>query len=202
MPKIEFERFGDSAPYKWHVIIDGERRAMFFPSIGRGYYIYTLDMEMLRRDYSPMMAETKAEFEATVLLALELQLIPDAAGYERRKAERKAKFQSKIVAWKAAKLRERYADLGPELHNALKKATEIAEEARQEWDAAPQGMRAGKLLIALGGFLIGYRGDIDLIHRALARADEPPPEPDADTLEDFRYEIIREGKGYDEEMLP
>ncbi len=56
------------------------------------------------------------------------------------------------------------------LIGALEHAVDVAEEARKEWDAAPQGMRAGKLLIALGGNLPGYRADIDAIHSALARA--------------------------------
>lgn len=53
---------------------------------------------------------------------------------------------------------------------ALQRAVMVAEEARQEWDAAPSGMRAGKLLIALSGELPGYRADIDEIHEALAAA--------------------------------
>jgi hypothetical protein len=58
-----------------------------------------------------------------------------------------------------------------ELRAALQWAIKIAEEARQEWDAAPSGMRAGKLLIALSGNLKGYRTDIDAIHETLARKD-------------------------------
>lgn len=53
---------------------------------------------------------------------------------------------------------------------ALESAIRIADEARDEWDAAPSGMKAGKLLIALSGNLPGYRADIDAIHAALARA--------------------------------
>jgi hypothetical protein len=34
-------------------------------------------------------------------------------------------------------------------------------------------MRAGKLLIALGGNCKGYRADIDAIHVALAKAETP-----------------------------
>lgn len=64
------------------------------------------------------------------------------------------------------------------LREALKHAVEIAEEAREEWDAAPSGMRAGKLLIALGGNCPGYRSDIDAIHAALS---EPSPSNSEDT---------------------
>lgn len=55
---------------------------------------------------------------------------------------------------------------------ALERAIMIAGEARREWDEAPSGMRAGKLLIALSGELPGYRADIDEIHTALAAAIE------------------------------
>lgn len=54
------------------------------------------------------------------------------------------------------------------LRAALRTAVMIAEEARAEWDRAPEGMKAGKLLIALSGNLPGYRRDIDSIHEALA----------------------------------
>lgn len=61
-----------------------------------------------------------------------------------------------------------------ELLAALRAAVRIAEEARREWDAAPNGMRAGKLLIALGGGCKGYRADIDAIHAAIAKAEGRP----------------------------
>lgn len=58
-----------------------------------------------------------------------------------------------------------------ELEGALQLASdtitatiEVAEQARQEWDAAPQGMKAGKLLIALCDPSMRYRLDITLIH--------------------------------------
>lgn len=57
---------------------------------------------------------------------------------------------------------------------ALATAKRVAEEARQEWDAAPEGMKAGKLLIALSGCLPGYRADIDQMHAALAALDALP----------------------------
>ena len=57
------------------------------------------------------------------------------------------------------------------LLRALKTAVSIAELARQEWDAAPDGMRAGKLLIALSGHCPGYRADIDAIHAVIADAE-------------------------------
>lgn len=54
------------------------------------------------------------------------------------------------------------------LRGALASAIRVADEARDEWDAAPEGMKAGKLLIALSGHLPKYRADIDAIHAALA----------------------------------
>jgi hypothetical protein len=59
-----------------------------------------------------------------------------------------------------------------ELLAALKAAVKIADEARDEWDAAPAGMRAGKILIALSGRLKRYRADIDAIHAAIAKAEQ------------------------------
>lgn len=58
-----------------------------------------------------------------------------------------------------------------ELLTALKTAVKVAGEAADEWDKAPEGMKAGKLLIALSGGLPGYRRDIDAIHAALAKMD-------------------------------
>jgi hypothetical protein len=55
-----------------------------------------------------------------------------------------------------------------QLRAALKKAIKVADEARDEWDKAPSGMRAGKILIALSGNCPGYRKDIDEIHAAIA----------------------------------
>ncbi len=57
------------------------------------------------------------------------------------------------------------------LTKALRHAIEVAEEARVEWDEAPSGMRAGKLLIALTGGIPIYRADITEIHDVLARAE-------------------------------
>ncbi len=59
------------------------------------------------------------------------------------------------------------------LRNLLRIAVKVADEAREVWDNAPSGMKAGKLLIALSGKLPGYRFDIDEIHTALITA--PPP---------------------------
>jgi hypothetical protein len=56
------------------------------------------------------------------------------------------------------------------LRSALDQAVEVAGEAADEWDAAPDGMKAGKLLVALAGRLKGYRPDIDQIH-AVAKGD-------------------------------
>lgn len=58
---------------------------------------------------------------------------------------------------------------------ALERAIAIAGEAQQEWDAAPAGMRAGKILMALSGHARGYRSDIDEIHDALATAKRALP---------------------------
>jgi hypothetical protein len=54
------------------------------------------------------------------------------------------------------------------LIEALKAAIRIADEARDEWDEAPSGIRAGKILIALSGGCPGYRADIDQIHEVLS----------------------------------
>lgn len=62
-------------------------------------------------------------------------------------------------------------DSSPDLLNALRSAVLIADEAREEWDKAPSGMRAGKILIALSGGCPGYRADIDAIHAALKKAE-------------------------------
>ena len=61
-----------------------------------------------------------------------------------------------------------------ELVEALIGAIKIAHEARIEWDKAPSGMKAGKLLIALSGNLPGYRADIDKIHAALLSKQQEP----------------------------
>jgi hypothetical protein len=59
-----------------------------------------------------------------------------------------------------------------ELVDALELAVYAAEDARLEWDNAPSGMRAGKILIALAGGCKGYRPDTDRIHAILAKAKE------------------------------
>jgi hypothetical protein len=56
------------------------------------------------------------------------------------------------------------------LVDALNAAVKIADEAAREWDAAPFGMKAGKLLLALAGHVKGYRADITAIHEAIAKA--------------------------------
>lgn len=61
------------------------------------------------------------------------------------------------------------------LEAALRSAIKIAEEAADEWDKAPSGMRAGKILLALAGHVKGYRADITAIHAAL------PPTPESET---------------------
>lgn len=54
-----------------------------------------------------------------------------------------------------------------ELESTLRSAVKIANEAAEEWDKAPSGMRAGKILLALAGHRRGYRPDTDAIHAAL-----------------------------------
>lgn len=63
------------------------------------------------------------------------------------------------------------AELLGEAHAALRAAVRIAERARAEWDAAPSGMKAGKLLIALSGHAPGYLHEIDHLHALLAKLD-------------------------------
>ncbi|CAM5404014.1 hypothetical protein AFEL58S_02080 [Afipia felis] len=62
------------------------------------------------------------------------------------------------------------ADIVNDLLAALETAIRVAEEARQEWDAGPSGMKAGKLLIALSDPTLKYRSDITTMHAALAKA--------------------------------
>jgi hypothetical protein len=50
---------------------------------------------------------------------------------------------------------------------ALRAAIKVAEEAREEWDKAPAGMKAGKLPIALSDRHLRYREDIAAMHAAI-----------------------------------
>lgn len=59
------------------------------------------------------------------------------------------------------------------MRELLVSAVKIADEAAEEWDKAPAGMRAGKILLALAGHRKGYRPDTDAIHAAL----RPTPAP-------------------------
>lgn len=52
-------------------------------------------------------------------------------------------------------------------HAALASAVKLAGEAAEEWDNAPSGMRAGKILLALAGHRPGYRVDADAIQAVL-----------------------------------
>ena len=63
------------------------------------------------------------------------------------------------------------------LEKALETAIRVAGEARIEWDTAPNGMRAGKLLIALSDARVKYRADITEIHATLAAAKSRSPQP-------------------------
>lgn len=53
---------------------------------------------------------------------------------------------------------------------ALKSVPKIAEQARDYWDA-DQDAKVGKILGAVSGHLIGYRADVDAIHKAIARIE-------------------------------
>ena len=57
-----------------------------------------------------------------------------------------------------------------DLVKALETAIRVAGEAREEWDKAPNGMKAGKLLIALSDPSLKYRADITEMHAALSSA--------------------------------
>ena len=92
----------------------------------------------------------------------------DAMRAQRDEGQHVAEEMSADVSELGAKLAAAEARIAG-LREALKHAVEVAEEARKEWDAAPSGMRAGKLLIALGGNCPGYRSDIDAIHAALSQ---------------------------------
>ena len=60
------------------------------------------------------------------------------------------------------------ADIAERMAFALVAALRVAGEAREEWDKAPSGMKAGKLLIALSDPDLKYRADITEIHSALS----------------------------------
>lgn len=70
------------------------------------------------------------------------------------------------------------------IKQALERAIKIAGEAREEWDGAPAGMRAGKIIIALAGDCPGYRRDIDEIHETLAAARRTMPGTHSDPIID------------------
>lgn len=55
---------------------------------------------------------------------------------------------------------------GRRLLAALRLAIKVAGDAQEEWDKAPSGMRAGKILIALAGGCPRYRQDTDEIQAA------------------------------------
>lgn len=68
----------------------------------------------------------------------------------------------------AAVVAEKDAEIA-ELRLALRSAVIVANEAQEEWDKAPEGMRAGKILLALAGHRKGFRQDTDKIHAILAK---------------------------------
>lgn len=59
------------------------------------------------------------------------------------------------------------------LKSGLLRAFAIADEAAREWDAAPEGMRAGKIILALAGHIPGYRADIDSVHQMITGTASP-----------------------------
>lgn len=103
------------------------------------------------------------------------------APHQIRRAQQKYKAEERALKEAAKKLEaeQQVRAAAPFLLDALKAAVRIAEEARKEWDAAPSGMRAGKILIALTGSCPGYRADIDEIHAALRLAEPPELRPDS-----------------------
>ncbi|MDW9528106.1 hypothetical protein RWE87_05100 [Sinorhizobium meliloti] len=56
----------------------------------------------------------------------------------------------------------------PDLLAALKSLGPILEEIHDKWD---EGMRAGKLIVALRDPKLNYRDDITAIHAAIAKAE-------------------------------
>lgn len=88
------------------------------------------------------------------------------AAWKHRRIAYTSRASAAIAVVKAATEAE-----NARLRKALASAIKIAGEARREWDAAPGGMRAGKILIALAGGAKGYRADIDAIHAALSAPD-------------------------------
>lgn len=194
MTKLEFPRRGDKAPYSFAIVIDGVERAEWSPSGGKGYWLHTLDNEGVRNQhYSPWTAETKSEFEAQTLLALETGKIPTPEGYEQRKQMRRDKLAAKVADWKQARMAERFALAGPRMVQALQDAVKIADIAADEWDKEPRdGMKCGKLLLALAGHIPGYRKDTDDIHMVIKEMLQPAPEPNEYTRETFIRDVKQE----------
>ncbi|MDW9880509.1 hypothetical protein GOA90_25320 [Sinorhizobium meliloti] len=67
-------------------------------------------------------------------------------------------------AWANARL----IAAAPDLLAALKSLGPILEEIHDKWD---EGMRAGKLIVALRDPKLNYRADITAIHAAIAKAE-------------------------------
>lgn len=100
-------------------------------------------------------AALKAEIERLAYLNKRLQdVLDNKASYEKLWAEEAEKRE-------AAEARNRA------LVEALRAAIKVAREAHKEWDA-DNDPRVGKLLMALAGYVKGYRADIDGIHAALS----------------------------------
>jgi hypothetical protein len=82
-------------------------------------------------------------------------------------------LQSAMLDWidlkdeENADLAKRAIERIERLEIALHDAVLIANDAAEEWDTAPSGMKAGKILLALAGHNPRYRPDTDRIHATL-----------------------------------
>jgi hypothetical protein len=99
---------------------------------------------------------TRAEIEA--ILA---GLGPDQEGYILQRTD----LHTVVVRALCTTLKESM-DRVEAVQAALEMAIKVADEAADEWDKAPEGMRAGKILLALAGHRPKYRADTDAIHAA------------------------------------
>lgn len=107
------------------------------------------------------------EHNAKVHLAAAVDMQNEISDLKKQLTQSKADFQ---VCHRSATVRiHEVKAINEELAGALEATLNVAEEARKEWDAAPQGMKAGKLLCALTDKNINYRADISAIHAALAK---------------------------------
>lgn len=93
-----------------------------------------------------------------------------ASQYLKRRYFDSMREMGKTHDWRVAGLLEAnngYLERARRAEAALASAVKIAGEAADEWDKAPEGMRAGKIIMALAGHVPGYRADTDAIHAAI-----------------------------------